>query len=105
MTTKTQQTIEHVIVTFFEAGLGYLIVIPTVSWTKTALAGAIGAGLSAVYNVIRQSTPPNLPIAPYATIDTKPLPPIPPLNGVTQLTSPVNIVAPSTPVEPPAPTV
>ena len=55
--TKTNQVIEHVVVTFVEAGAAYLIVIPTVNWTKTVIAGAIGAGLSAVYNVLRQSTP------------------------------------------------
>ena len=55
--TKTQLVTEHVFVTFIEAAAAYLIVIPTVNWTKTAIVGAIGAGLSAAYNILRQSTP------------------------------------------------
>lgn len=55
--TKFETITEHVVVTFFEAGVAYLIVIPTVNWNRTVLAGAIGAGMSAVYNWVRQSTP------------------------------------------------
>jgi hypothetical protein len=55
--TKTQIVIEHVVVTFIEATAAYLIVVPTVSWNKAAIAGAVGAGLSAAYNVLRQSEP------------------------------------------------
>lgn len=55
--TKKQQVAEHVVVTFVEAAIAYLVVLPTVNWTKTVLAGAVGAGLSAVYNVLRQSKP------------------------------------------------
>lgn len=68
--TKVQQTVEHVIVTFFEAAVAYLVVIPTVNWGKTVVAGAIGAGLSAVYNVLRQSAPP--------VVETLPAPPVNP---------------------------
>lgn len=69
--TKVQQTVEHVIVTFFEAAVAYLVVIPTVNWGKTVVAGAIGAGLSAVYNVLRQSTP-TLPEVPAVAVPTNP---------------------------------
>lgn len=55
--TKTQIIIEHIVVTFVESAGTYLIVIPTVNWSRAAIAGAIGAGLSAVYNVVRQSSP------------------------------------------------
>ena len=54
---KTTQIAEHIVITFFEAGVAYLIVIPKVSWNKAVLVGAIGAGLSAVYNYVRQSNP------------------------------------------------
>ncbi len=56
--TKTQLTIEHVIVTAVEAVIAYITVSPSVQFNKTVLAGAAGAALSAVYNVLRQSTPP-----------------------------------------------
>ncbi len=56
--TKVETAVEHAIVTFFEAALAYIIVIPTVNWSKTVIAGAIGAGLSAVYNTVRLSTSP-----------------------------------------------
>lgn len=55
--TKYALIAEKVVVTFFEAAVGYLIVVPTVNWTKTVLAGAVGAGLSAVYNLVRESEP------------------------------------------------
>lgn len=55
--TKNEIIAEHVVITFFEAAVAYIIVIPTINWNKTLIAGAIGAGLSAVYNVLRQSTP------------------------------------------------
>lgn len=55
--TRNQQVVEHIVITFVEAAAAYLIVIPTVNWSKAVLAGAIGAGLSAVYNIARQSPP------------------------------------------------
>jgi hypothetical protein len=55
--TKVETIAEHAVVTFVESAVAYLIVIPTVNWNRTVLAGAIGAGLSAAYNVVRQSTP------------------------------------------------
>lgn len=57
--TKIQQTIEHVVVTFFEAGIAYVTVNQThISTQSKAVAiGAFGAGLSAVYNLLRQSKP------------------------------------------------
>lgn len=55
--TKLEQMAERAIVTFFEAALAYAVVIPHVVWDKTAIAGVIGAGLSAVYNFLRESTP------------------------------------------------
>lgn len=64
--TKTQIIIEHIVVTFVESAGAYLIVIPTVNWSRAAIAGAIGAGLSAVYNVVRQSNP-TIPTEPPLT--------------------------------------
>lgn len=55
--TKYELIAEKVIVTFLEAAAAYLIVIPTVNWSKVGVAGAIGAGLSAAYNLLRESTP------------------------------------------------
>lgn len=55
--TKNQQIVEHIIVTFFQAALAYIVVLPNPTVSKTAFAGAIGAGLSAVYNLLRQSNP------------------------------------------------
>lgn len=55
--TKNMQIAERILITFVEAAAAYLIVIPTVNWSKTVLAGAAGAGLSAVYNIIRQANP------------------------------------------------
>lgn len=81
--TKNEIIAEHVVVTFFEAALAYIIVIPTVNWNKTLIAGAIGAGLSAVYNVLRQSTPSlltpveNIPIT-VPTVTVAPIPESPP---------------------------
>jgi hypothetical protein len=54
---KTGQIVEKIVVTFFEGAGAYLIVIPTVNWNKTVLSGAAAAGISLVYNVLRQSTP------------------------------------------------
>lgn len=81
--TKTQQTIEHIVVTFFEAAIAYIIVIPTVNWGKTVIAGAIGAGLSAVYNVLRQSTP-TITELPTSTITQIPVvtPEEPPVTNI-----------------------
>lgn len=78
---KNKIMLEHVVVTFFEAAVAYLVVIPTVSWGKTVVAGALGAGLSAVYNVLRQSNP-----TVFET--TAPAPPEQLLNGVTELAPP-----------------
>ena len=36
--TKFEQIVEKVVVTFVEAAGAYLVVIPTVNWTKTVLA-------------------------------------------------------------------
>lgn len=62
--TKTEIIVERAIVTFFETAIGYLVVIPSVNWTKATIAGAIGAGISAVYNAARQSAPATPPVAP-----------------------------------------
>lgn len=89
--TKSQQVIEHIIVTFVEAALAYLIVIPTVNWTRTAIAGAVGAGLSAAYNVLRQSTP---TMPPTPVVVTPPLPavvsPELPTNTVSENSNSIN---------------
>ena len=98
--TKNQQLIEKIIVTAFEAAIAYISINQTnlsgnAKWTAI---GALGAALSAVYNLLRQSNPTiaqtsNVQL-PVSSGDT--------LNGVTQLTAPG---MPVPPVEPPAPTV
>jgi hypothetical protein len=56
---KTSLIIEHVVVTFFEGVISYLSINQTnlTGNTKTVAIGAAGFGLSAAYNVLRQSTP------------------------------------------------
>jgi len=58
--TKNQQLIEKVIVTFFEGVIAYLTINQTnlSGDAKTVAIGATAFGLSAVYNLLRQSTPP-----------------------------------------------
>ncbi len=74
---KTNQILEKIIVTFFQAAVAYLAVNQTnlSGNAKLTAIGALGAGLSGVYNLLRQSTP----TISSNTITTKPLPPIPPL--------------------------
>lgn len=60
--TKYQIIAERVAITFAESAAAYLIVIPTVNWNKTVIAGAIGAGLSAVYNLLREAQPTITPV-------------------------------------------
>lgn len=43
-----------VAVTFLESFSGYLVVAPNIL-SKAAIAGAVGAGLSAVYNLTRHA--------------------------------------------------
>lgn len=80
--TKTQSTIEHVVVTFVESALAYVVVIPTVNWNRTVIAGAIGAGLSAAYNILRQSNPPVVTatpaVAPPVVMPPETIPPATP---------------------------
>ncbi len=47
-----QTIIERIVITFVEAIVAYSAVAPTHTLNKTAIAGAIGAGVSAVYNLI-----------------------------------------------------
>lgn len=54
---KTLQVLEHILVTFFEAVLAYYVAVGSPKFNTALVAGAIGAGLSAVYNVLRQSNP------------------------------------------------
>lgn len=83
--TARQQQVEHVIVTFFEAGIAYLAINQTnlSGGAKLTAIGALGAGLSAVYNVLRQSNPtlvdaltdmpvdpPEVPVEPGTTTGT-----------------------------------
>ena len=62
--------LEKVVVTFVEGAIAYFVVLPNPSYTKTAIAGAVAAGLSAVYNTLRESTPttatPPLVVTPLA---------------------------------------
>lgn len=103
---KYQQIAEHIGITFFEAAIAYIIVIPHVTWTRTVIAGAIGAGLSAVYNLLRQSTP---TIAPDSLTAAAPAYSAGPgtLNGVSQLTEvgPPLATASNVPTPPETPTV
>jgi len=101
--TKSQQQIEHIIVTFFEAGIAYLAINQTnlSGNAKLTAIGALGAALSAVYNLTRQSSPtivsqtvPELPVViPEAS-----------LGGVGQLVPALRSATPPVdPVQPPAP--
>jgi len=54
---KTRLYIEKAVVTFVQAALAYIVVIPNPALNKTVIAGAVGAGLSALYNLLRESTP------------------------------------------------
>jgi hypothetical protein len=83
--TRLQISIEHVITTFFEAAVAYLIVVPTVNWGKTIYAGAVGAGLSAIYNGARQSTPPTVTESPSPVVS-----PVGPATPVASTTSPTS---------------
>lgn len=106
--TKNQQLAEKVIVTFVEAALAYVAINQTnlSGNLKLTAIGALGAGLSAVYNLVRQAEPTITPndntnqFAKVANVSTasaittptplngaaklavpKPLPPIPPLDS------------------------
>ena len=119
--TKNQQLIEKIIVTAFEAAIAYISINQTnlsgnAKWTAI---GALGAALSAAYNVLRQSTP-TIPPLPTKLALNEINKQVATLNGVAQLTSQQSTdsqgVTPSyldttaagmpvPPVEPPAPTV
>lgn len=47
-----KEIVIRMLVTFVQAGLGYLVVADGIN--KAVIAGAIGAGLSAVYNAYRE---------------------------------------------------
>lgn len=135
--TKSQQQLEHVVVTFFEAGVAYISINQTNlhgDWKPVAI-GALGAALSAVYNLLRQSNPTiaddnqigaqtgtyNLgtgldvtgqAVGSILDVQTQLNPAEVPLNGVNQLTQPGTTVSPdptgeptTTPPVPPAATV
>lgn len=85
--TKNQIILEHIVVTFFEAGVAYLTINQTNlsgDWKGVAI-GAVGAGLAAVYNVLRQSKP-TIPAPIDSQIIGLANSPITPMNGVPQLT-------------------
>lgn len=75
---KYNQIIEKILVTFIEAAVAYVAINQTnlSGNAKLTAIGAVGAGLSAVYNLLRQSQPTIASSVPA----TKPLPPIPPLS-------------------------
>lgn len=73
---KYKRIIEKVAVTFVEAGLTYVIVVPHAQVNKTLIAGALGAGLSAVYNLLRESQP---------TIETPPTVTQIPIQDITKI--------------------
>ena len=82
--TKAEQLIERIVVTFVETAGAYLIVIPTTNWSKTVIAGAIGAGLSAVYNIVRQSAPTVPPSPPTVVPPVTPPAPVAVVTPVGQ---------------------
>lgn len=96
--TKSQQLVERIIVTFFQAAIAYAVVLPNPSLSKTAIAGGIGAGLSAVYNVLRQSNP--TIVSSSATTPT--FPPIVPEKPLNDLSIAPAETPPVTPPEVPA---
>lgn len=51
-TTKVKEIIIKVVVTFLEAGIAYWVATGQ-KFDKVALAGVVGAGLSAAYNVVQ----------------------------------------------------
>lgn len=74
---KNQQIVEHIIVTFFQAALAYVAVLPHPTLNKAVLAGAVGAGLSAAYNLLRQSQPtipPTSTLPPLTAVTSTPVP-------------------------------
>jgi hypothetical protein len=74
---KVLQIVEHVVVTFFEAVLAYYVAVGSPQISKALVVGAIGAGISAVYNILRQSTPPQS--TPPAVTQPPVVPPVPPV--------------------------
>ena len=77
---KTTQTAEHVIVTFFEAVIAYVSVNQSnlSGNAKVVAIGAVGFGISAVYNLLRQSTPPLSSTPPVGTqpLSAQPVAPV-----------------------------
>lgn len=73
-----QRMAERILVTFFEAGLAYLVVNQTnlSGSMKVTGVGVLGAGLSAVYNLLRESTP-TTPVEPPVVVQPS-VPPLPP---------------------------
>ena len=85
--TKSLVVVEHIIVTFFEAAVAYVSINQTnlSGSAKWVAIGALGAGISAVYNVLRQSNPtlPAVPVDPVPPVVVTPaadvVPPVTPL--------------------------
>lgn len=83
--TKAETIVEHVVVTFFEAAIAYLTINQTnlTGSAKLTAIGALGAGISAAYNLARQANPtlPNLeptvstPEVPTVITPTEPVAP------------------------------
>jgi hypothetical protein len=100
--TKYQMLVEKVVVTFFQAGIAYVAVAPHVQWDKTLIAGALGAGLSAVYNLLRESKPTTI-VTPLVTPTTfSPIePPIIPTAPPKETVESTPAVLVETPIEAP----
>lgn len=49
-----KKVVERAVITFFEAAVPFLALNHWDFSNKTVLAGAVGAGLSAVYNFVKQ---------------------------------------------------
>lgn len=54
---KVLRVAERVVVTFFEAALAYYVAVGSPKLNKALVVGAVGAGVSAIYNLVRESPP------------------------------------------------
>jgi len=103
---KYQQIAEHVVVTFFEAAIAYLAINQTnlSGNAKLTAIGALGAGLSAAYNVVRQSAPTLPVVTPAAPVVLSPSKPVAGVGtAIGGGISNAPVVIPAEPVVPDAP--
>ena len=103
--TRYQILAERAVVTFVEAAATYYAVSGSPTLNKTAIAGALGAGLSAVYNFLRESSPTinqTSTLNSYtAPVSTPPTAPSPSAEPVSPNTAPVDTSVSTGPGQPP----